>query len=458
MGIYRSFFSKSNTIISNNETNNSQNPVTEISYGTLNSQVSRFIFQFNLQPLIEKINSGIFTQDSIEKHYLNIKNSIRYIPDAIGTKSYTDSLDRASSFTLELFNINQDWDEGSGYTFYYNDEENLNIIKSAPNWFERKTNQLWDNEGIYVSGQTQIIGSQSFQQGNENVLIDITDYVNGILFSGNTSYGLGLKFTDDLEALETLDRKVVSFETNKTNTVYEPFVETTLNNEILDDRYSFYLNRDNNLYLAIKSKPTDIISVNNVDIYNNDDVLLTTLSGSSIVNMGRGIYKTTLNLDSTNLDRVLFRDVWNLTINNQIKEFEQEFYTIPEENSSGFTIDNIEFDNYHFDFTGIKYNEKIKREDSIRRVRVNVKNLYNYQDSNKPLDLEYRIFFNSGEDYQTNIIPYTKINRINGQYYFDLDVSWLIPQEYKLEIRINDNDIYYSKEYLKFTVVSDEII
>ena len=42
MTIYRNYFSKSNTLISSNLTNNSQNPVTEILYGSLNQKVSRF--------------------------------------------------------------------------------------------------------------------------------------------------------------------------------------------------------------------------------------------------------------------------------------------------------------------------------------------------------------------------------------------------------------------------------
>ena len=458
MGIFRSSFSKSNTIISDNETNNSQNPVTEISYGTIDSQISRYILDIDLQPLIDRINNGIITQGSIQKHYLKMTNTIRYIPEAIGTTSYTESIERASSFDLELFDINQDWDEGSGYTFYYNDQESLNIIKSAPNWFERKTNQLWDNEGIYVSGQTEIIGTQSFQKGNENLYIDITDYINSRLFSGNTStYGLGIKFTDDLEALSTNKRRAVSFETNKTNTVNEPYLETIYDSEVLDDRYNFYLENDNNLFLGLNLKPNDTVTVNSVTIKDNEDQLVDTITGSSIYNLGSGLYKISLNLDSTYLDRVLFTDTWNVTINGQEKNFEQEFYTIPAENNSGYIIDNIEFNNYHFSLIGIKYNEKIKREDNIRRIRIDVRNLYNYQDTNKPLDLEYRLFYNTGEKYPTNIIPFTKVNRIAGEYYFDMDVSWLIPQEYKIELRLNDSGIYNSKEYLKFTVVSDEV-
>jgi hypothetical protein len=49
MSVFRSYFLKNNTLIDNNLTNNSQNPVTEISYGTFDKQVSRLIFDVDLR-------------------------------------------------------------------------------------------------------------------------------------------------------------------------------------------------------------------------------------------------------------------------------------------------------------------------------------------------------------------------------------------------------------------------
>ena len=55
MSILRSYFLKNDTLISSNLSNNSQNPVTEISYGTLDAEVSRFIFDVDLTNLQDKI-------------------------------------------------------------------------------------------------------------------------------------------------------------------------------------------------------------------------------------------------------------------------------------------------------------------------------------------------------------------------------------------------------------------
>ncbi len=219
MSIFRSYFIKNDSIIADNLTNNSQNPVTEISYGTFNKQVSRFIFDVDLINLLERINTGAINPNRIVKHILHMTNTISYAPQYIGKKSYSLNIDRASSFDLDVFNINEDWDEGSGYDFEYNvkpqpyvDIVQPNLQQQAVNWFERKTDIDWIvSGGSYVSGVTDIIGTERFETGAENIEIDVTDYINQRLFStgytgtsaySGDSYGLGIKFTDIYKIIE----------------------------------------------------------------------------------------------------------------------------------------------------------------------------------------------------------------------------------------------------------------
>ena len=185
MSIYRSYFLKNDTLIENNLSNNSQNPVTEISYGTFDKQVSRFIFDIDLSNLKKRISEGIINPKKIVRHILHMTNTISYAPQYIGRKSYSANIDRASSFELELFNIKEDWDEGSGYEFeyiakpdLYVDLVNPTIVEQAVNWFERKTGIDWSVPGAYFSGNCEIIGTQRFEVGNEDLVIDVTDYVN----------------------------------------------------------------------------------------------------------------------------------------------------------------------------------------------------------------------------------------------------------------------------------------
>lgn len=458
MGRFRTYFSKNNSLISSNLTNNSQNPVTEIFYGTLNPEVSRFIFDLDIEPLKNRIDEGIINPDRITKHILHLTNTIRYAEEYVGKKSYNLETERASSFDLDVFNVSEDWDEGSGYDFIYGNNIFPIPKEGASNWYYKKTNVPWVvSGGSYQSGVTEIFGSQRFEKGNENINIDITDYVNGRLglsgFTG-TTYGLGIKFPDDLEELETSFRQAVAFHAKTTHVFYEPHIETIIDNEIKDDRNYFYLNKNNRLYLYSRHN----IGVNFINIYDYEDNLLSTLSGSSINDVGNNTYYIDYIVSSDDYpDAVLFKDVWNVTLNGNIKEIENQFYLISSEKYYDFDLSNqIDFDNYFFYFWGIKENEKLIAGD-IRKVKLTIRELYPNQHDFIPLDLEYRLFIKIDGNHEIDIIPFTLINRTSKGYEFDLDTSWLIPQDYSLQIRMKNGNYYENKNILNFTVISNDI-
>lgn len=473
MTVFRSYFAKNNTLINGVLSNNSQNPVTEITYGNDNRQIGRFIFKFDLDSLRKRIEDGYINPNTIVKHTLHLTNTIRNAPEYIGKRSYSLNIERATSFELDLFNISEDWDEGSGYDFTYNDVPDFNYDddihqspnQQASNWFYRKTNVPWTiSGGSYQSGTTLIFGTQRFEKGNEDVEIDVTDYVNGLLIASGitgitgftgTTYGLGLKFPDNLEKLKTKYRQSVGFHAKNTHTFYEPYVETVINNEIIDDRNYFYLDKDNDLYLYINNNIQNI-TINSVKIYDNNEDLIQTITGSSIIEVKKGVYKITLNIDSnTYPDAVIFKDVWDVTIDGNAKEFTNQFYLISNENYYNL-VDDINFDDYSFYFWGINQNENIIAGD-VRKIKLTVKELYPNQDNFIPLNIEYRVYTTIGEKYQLDVIPYTSVNRTNNGYEIDLDTSWLSPQDYYLELRLRNGNFYVSKERLKFTVISNKL-
>ena len=467
MSYVRSYLSKNNTIIKDNQTNNSQNPVTELLYGTENKIVSRFIFDIDLSNLQAKIASGIINPQRMIKHVLHMTNTISYAQEYIGKKSYTLTTDRASSFTLKVFNINQDWDEGSGYDFIYNDDI-LNYVPQASNWFSGKTAILWTKAGLYLSGVTQIIGSERFENGSESINIDITDYVNqrllGTGYTGTsvftgTSYGLGIKYDDIYEQIATEFRQAVAFHTRNTNTFYEPYIETIIDDNIIDDRNYFFLDKDNYLYLYSNASRQASLVVNKVNIYDYNDELIDVISGNSIIKVNKGIYKIKLNIDSSVYpDAVLFRDEWLLTVNGKSTTYNGEFYLISQDNYYTFNqSDQINLNNYFFYFWGIGEKEYVNAGD-VRKIKLTIKELYPNQDNCVPLDIEYRLFTTVGRKYEIEIIPYTVVNRTYNGYEFDLDTSWLIPQDYYLQIRLKNGNYYENKQTLSFTVVSDGII
>jgi len=167
-----------------------------VSYGSLQQRVTRFIFDIDLTDLVDKINDGFIVPNDEMKHILHMTNTISYAQQYLGKKSYSESIERASSFELDVFNIDEDWDEGGGYDFIYNDIIYPDVVTQAANWDNRKTDVPWTvSGGSYQSGTTEIIATQRFETGSESLDVDITDYVNQRLtemgvsgLTGTTTY------------------------------------------------------------------------------------------------------------------------------------------------------------------------------------------------------------------------------------------------------------------------------
>jgi hypothetical protein len=125
-----------------------------------------------------------------------------------------------------------------------------------------------------------------------------------------------------------------------------------------------------------------------------------------------------------------------------------------------YTFDNsnqIDFNNYFFYFWGISEKEKISAG-NVKKIKLSIKELYPNQNNFLPLDIEYRLFTTAGSNYEIDVIPFTPVNRTNTGYEFDIDTSWLIPQDYKLQIRLKNGSYYENKQTLLFTVVSNNLL
>ena len=447
---FRSYFSKSNTIVKDSLLNSSQNPVTEIAYGGENKILSRFLFNIDLNPLKEKINSGIINPENIVGHRLHLTNSIYFLPKYIGKQTYNSNVDRASSFALDLFEVNEDWDEGSGYDLLLSPRDEKN---QPSNWIYKKTNDEWVNYGAYISGTTQSIKTIPFDKGNENIDIDITDYIDDMLFDESQDYhGMGLKFIDDLEALKTNKINAVGFHTNNTNTFYEPYIETILKDEIIDDRHFFYQNKNNLLCFSINE---DInmtgTTVNSVKIYDYLGNIHKIFENEEILYLGFGIYGVELEVSSEDYpDSVMFYDEWEFELNGRIIRKKDRFHIISYEDFH-FKMQSMPFENYHFFMWGIYEGEKIKRGE-LRKIKLTIKELYANKDNNTPLDIEYRIYTTIENKNEVELIPFSQVNRIKKSYEFILDTSWFLPQDYYIEVRLKNGLSVSSKEKLSFTI------
>jgi hypothetical protein len=368
---------------------------------------------------------------------------------------------RATSFELIVFPINEYWDEGVGFdydnsfTFSFGNE----TYDTRPsNWVNRTTFDMWQTAGIYSGSTGVTIGSSHFDSGGENLDIDITSYVNNILTGGTENYGLGIAFDFPYENVSTAVDQSVSFFTKYTQTFFEPYLETNFMDVIEDNRDNFVGDVDRNLYLYV-TKGTNFFDLDRlpvVDIFNSSNVIIPGLNDIVPIKIRKGVYKITFQLVGNLCDgKRFFYDKWkNIVINsNFLPDVTQKF--IPKPTSSLFTIgeNQTELQRYSLQFFGVSLNEKIKRG-TIRKVVVTIRSI----DYPTPVlfdEVYYRIYIKEGRT-QVIVYDWTKLDKTNENS-FMLDTSVMIPREYWIEIKAKTHteEIFYREE-IKFEIISEK--
>ena len=472
--ILHTYFDKNNTIIKGEETNTARNPVVELFYGgsftddgstghTHTTNISRFIFHFDETRLRELYLDGTYPDTNKMVHTLKMTNTTLFDKSLLG--GYTCvSKHRTSSFDLVLFKINQDWDEGVGYDYecsVYEGENNLNNVNSVlpSNWYDSNTLINWiGGPGIYdilSSGDT--ISTQHFDIGNEDIEIDITDVVNGII-TGDTNYGFGLAFTPQLEETPTDELQYVGFFSRFTQTFFEPFVETIYNEHITDDRALFYKDKPNKLYLYVNlaNNPTDLDYRPFVTVYDNNETIFKTYSGSEVTHVTKGIYSIDITVPTSGYsDCVMFYDVWSdISINGVNRpDIELDFTLMDADGFYNLGVEDFMPEPFGLSLHGIQREEQIVRGD-MRKVLVSARIPYTINQT-KTLDgLEYRLYIKEGPN-QYTVMDWEPIEMAFTHNYFVLDTRSLIPTTYYIDIKLKNNlSVKTYKDVISFDIIS----
>lgn len=477
MSINNSYFSKNDTIISNSYTNTGRNPVTELFYGSvINTQYpygfSRFIFDLNLDLLIEKYQDG-----TISDQCGNINHTLRMI----NTSTFNDYLNtstsqgrqRATSFDLVLFRIPspQLWDEGVGYDFadlMYEITNDKNYSVRPTNWYQRTTLDNWSQQGIYNNKGTGVVNYsnltildvQHFEFGNENISFDMSNEINSILDGTLTNVsGWGIAFKPQLENLTGLTENYeVQFFTRHTQTFYEPYLETSYDDLIEDDRNLFTLGKTNKLYLYVydDGNPSNLDSNPTVTIGDSTGTPIPGLTSLSTCNKTKGVYEVTIPPLIGYKTPCTFFDKWGgLYLNGfPLSDIQNEFTIYPTKNSIQIgSTSSADPKLYGFDFYGLKQDEKIYNTD-IRKVGVIIKQAFSTQKLLQKVDAYYRIYVREGQT-EVEVQDWTKINRTPNEYYFIFDTRDKIPNEYYVDMKvISSGEINTYKKQIKFQIVN----
>ncbi len=459
--VVRTYFDRNTTIIQQKYTNVGLNPIFELYYGGTGAANSytRLLFQFDDTRLKDLYSGGTYTDLTKLTHTLRMTNTGAFDTDLLGTTT-CGGKERACSFDLIVFPINQNWDEGTGYdygdcTFIGEGSQSF----CPANWFESETITSWSGGSGVYSGSPTILATQHFEQGNENVEIDITNVVNGYL-TGNTNYGLGLAFTPTLEATETTNHQYVGFFTRHTQTFYEPLVETIYDCHIKDDRSDFYLDKNNKLYLYVNlgGTPTNLDSNPSVIITDGNGDIFSAITSSAVTHVTKGVYCIELNVPTTlnNEDCIQFTDTWTgITINGVVRpDIELDF--ILKDSSGYYNIgDNDTLPKkVGLSVTGIRRDERIHRGD-IRKVIVSTRIPYTIEQKQTIDKLKYRLYVKEGRNEYT-VIDFQDVEMSNNNNYFLLDSESLVPGTYYLDVKVESNlEVTTLKDVLSFDIVSE---
>ena len=498
MSILRSYINKNNTIISNSFVNTGRNPVIELNFGASdlivpNFGFTRFIFDLDLSLLEENISSGVISTGctSAMTHTLQMTNTSSFDNELLNS-FMSNERRRATSFDLILWRIPkfsgttgtpQLWDEGVGYDYSdFNIAQNsanggispLTYVDSRAystrpsNWYQTTTLSGWSQNGVYdnknegsvnYSGLT-IVARQHFELGNEDLNMDMTDEINGILNGSITGVtGWGISYLPQIENITGLTESYsVAFFSRHTQTFYQPYLLTNYNDLITDDRNLFLKNQENKLFLYVYQNG-DFANLDSdpfVRIEDRNGVAVTGMASLTTCLKTKGVYEVTVpNGFSNSPTPCLFYDVWSgLTINGQsVPNVTNQFTLQPY--TSGIQIGSVSKDPeiYGFDFYGILQNEKILNTD-IRKVGVTIKKAYTGQQLLLDVSGFYRVYVTEGTT-EVLVQDWTPLNRTPNEYYFIFDMRDKIPNQYFVDIQVNtsgEKDTY--KRQLTFSIVN----
>jgi len=463
--VLRTYIDRNNTIILDSYTNTGLNPVTELYYGggtgsTYEQQYTRHLFHFDVSRLQTAYTGGTYPDLTKMTHTLRMINTGCLDKGLLGQKN-CDGKPRAASFDLILFPITQDWVEGSGYDYadcaYTAGQPAYNAVPS--NWYSATTLGQWAEEGVVTGATSGItIQTQNFPLGNENIDMDITSFVNGLITDA-TNNGLALAFQREYEELPTYEYQYVGFFTRHTQSIYEPYVETIYSDHITDDRHDFYLDKANKLYLYVNlgSTPTNLDALPTVQVLDQDGAVFSAYTSSAVTHVTKGVYSIDINVPTTStaVDCVMFNDVWsgvtingvsrpNITLDFALKGAD-EWYNVGDNAGLPKKVGIV--------VAGIDKGEAIKRGD-IRKVIVQTKTPYTVNQEQKMDDIQYRLYAKEGIN-ELTIIDYQPVELANNHNYFLIDTASLIPSEYFIDVKATSNlEVNTLKEVLYFNIVS----
>lgn len=468
--VSKTFLSKSNTIVKDDCINVGLNPILELNYGDI---VSRGLIYFDTLKIKKLIEDKTYPDISKLHHILKMTNAGSLIKTNLhkpcSDNYHEDFKERATSFDLIFFLINKEWDCGKGFDFVRDLHAGSHMVytQEGSNWYQYRNYFKWGEEGIYTNDTLSkemdkftsikgnlskiIIGIQHFDYGNEDINFDITHIFNKFITGELPNYGIGIAFAPSYENVVTKKTQYVGFYTQHTHSFFEPYVETTYDETIEDDRLNFYLDKDNKLYFYAS------VGGNYINL---DKLPTCIINGSHIASKQatKGIYYIDINLSSEEYepDTMLY-DTWTDLYykGKKIKDVELSFVTKPSQRYFSFGLPSDSEDiNFVPSVYGIDNRERIKRGD-IRKINIECRIPYTTNQLYSVEGIDYRLYVLEGLK-EHDVISWQKVERGYNENYILINTNDLIPHRYYLDLRIHNNlELFNHPKVMEFDIVND---
>jgi hypothetical protein len=255
---------------------------------TYSLEEARILIEFDISEIQADIAAG--TLDSGAQFYLRLFNAEhgRTLP---------------MGFQLEVDTITAAWEEGTGL-----DMENYDDLTygKGSSWEEKGAGVAWTTEGGDFTGSPVIA---EFDEGYEDLLVNITAFVNAWLDDPGTNYGLIVKLPATATAQTRSYYTKMFFARGTSNFFKKPVIEARWDSQTTDHRKTFLSDVSNNIYLynEVRGQLTNLDDPVTVKFYEELGGTEIT-STTTVTNPETGVYEAEVTL--TTAASTIY-DVWS---------------------------------------------------------------------------------------------------------------------------------------------------
>tara|TARA_R100001509_G_scaffold52819_2_gene29031 strand:- start:633 stop:2069 length:1437 start_codon:yes stop_codon:yes gene_type:complete len=209
---------------------------------TSSSELSRVLLQFNVDDIATDRTNGNIPASGKVSFFLKMYNAehVRTTP---------------RDFRLTVSAVSQSWQEGSGLDMENYTDKTFSITGS--NWVKRSGSAAWESAGgDYHASPTF---EAKFQNGREDMELNVTSLVEEWIAGTKSNYGFGVKLTDASEAMQKSFYTKKFFSRTSEFFYKRPVLEARFNDAIKDDRGYFFAS-------SSLAPPSD--NINTIYLYN----------------------------------------------------------------------------------------------------------------------------------------------------------------------------------------------